>query len=157
MKAIYAGSFDPYTNGHKSILKKACALFDEVHIVIGVNAAKKRKFAADLMKLAIKQDLADEGINNCKVVIFDGIMALYCKENGINYMVRGLRNNMDYNYEENMAEVNKLINPELESIYLRAEEKAISSSMVKELLFHNQDVTAFVPPAVMKMIENYNE
>lgn len=60
---------------------------------------------------------------------------------------------MDYNYEENMAEVNKLINPDLESIYMRAEEKAISSSMVKELLFHKQDISAFVPDSIRNLIK----
>jgi pantetheine-phosphate adenylyltransferase len=153
MKAIYAGSFDPYTNGHKSILLKACALFDEVHIVIGINANKKRTFNVEDIKNAIEIDLKNSNINNCKVVIYDGITAIYCKENQIQYMIRGLRNNMDYNYEENMAEVNKLINPDLESIYMRAEEKAISSSMVKELLFHKQDISAFVPDSIINLIK----
>ena len=154
MKAVYAGSFDPYTNGHKSILKKACTLFKEVHIIIGVNSNKKRNFDINLMKSAIEKDLKEENITNCKVVIYDGIIALYCRENNINYLVRGLRNNMDYNYEENIAEINSLINPKLESIYFRAEERAISSSMVRELLFHKQDVSSFVPRSVLNILEN---
>lgn len=152
MKAVYAGSFDPYTNGHKSIIKKTYKLFDEIHIVIGYNINKKRNFDVNKIKKAIEEDLTNEGITNCKVVIFDGLMALYCKENNISYMIRGLRNNMDYNYEENIAEVNSLINSELETIYIRADNAAISSSMVRELLYHKQDISNFVPSSIFKII-----
>lgn len=152
MKAVYAGSFDPYTNGHKSIIKKTYKLFDEIHIVIGYNINKKRNFDVEKIKIAIEEDLKEEGIDNCKVVIFDGLMALYCKENDISYMIRGLRNNMDYNYEENIAEVNSLINNNLETIYIRADNAAISSSMVRELLYHRQDISNFVPASIFKII-----
>lgn len=154
MKAVYAGSFDPYTNGHKSILKDAADIFEEVHVIIGVNSAKKRSFDAEKMKAAIEEDLKKEGINNCKVVIFTGLIALYCKDNGIRCLVRGLRNDMDYNYEENIAEVNARINPNIKSIYLRAEDRAISSSMVRELLMYDQDVSAYVPDSVLNLIKN---
>ena len=77
----------------------------------------------------------------------------YAKEHNIQYMIRGLRNNMDYNYEENIAEVNKLINPDMEYIYFRAEEVGLSSSMVKELLWYNQDVSSFLPKAVYKIVK----
>ena len=153
MKAVYAGSFDPYTNGHKDIIRKAAKLFDELHIIIGINQKKTRTFTAQEMAKAIKDDVIEAGIKNCKVVVFDGVIALYCKENDIKYTVRGLRNNMDYNYEENISEVNKLINPDLETVYLRADVKAISSSMVKELLSYNQDIMSFVPPAVLELVE----
>ena len=153
LKAVYAGSFDPYTNGHKDIIRKASKLFDELHIIIGINKSKTRKFVPQEMAKAIELDLANEGITNCKVVVFCGVIALYCKENDIKYTVRGLRNNMDYNYEENISEVNKLINPELETVYLRADVKAISSSMVKELLSYDQDIMSFVPPSVLELVE----
>lgn len=152
MKAVYAGSFDPYTNGHKSIIKKVYKLFDEIHIVIGHNINKKRNFDVEKIKDAIEKDLIQEGITNCKVIIFDGLIALYCKENNISYMIRGLRNNMDYNYEENIAEVNTLINSDLETIYIRADNAAISSSMVRELLYHKQDISKFVPDSIFKIL-----
>lgn len=152
MKAVYAGSFDPYTNGHKSIIKKTYKLFDEIHIVIGFNINKKRNFDVNKIKEAIEEDLKEEGITNCKVVIYDGLIALYCKENNISYMIRGLRNNMDYNYEENIAEVNSLINNNLETIYIRADNAAISSSMVRELLYHKQDISNFVPKSIFKIM-----
>ena len=77
-------------------------------------------------------------------------VAKYCKQNNIKYFVRGLRNNMDYNYEENIAEVNKLLNDELEYVYFRADDKAISSSMVRELMSYKQGVNNWVPEEVLK-------
>lgn len=151
-KAIYPGSFDPFTNGHLDIVRKASKLFDKVYIVIGVNAKKKRTFDSAKMQKAIQQTLRDEKIENCTVCIFDGLMAEFAVENGIQYMIRGLRNNMDYNYEENIAEVNKLINPSMEYIYFRAENIAVSSSMVKELFSYGRDVSKYLPNAVYQCI-----
>lgn len=151
-KAIYPGSFDPFTNGHMDIVKKASLLFDEVFIVIGVNANKRRSFSAEDMAEAIRLSLQDEGIDNCIVDICNGLIAEYAKEASIRYMIRGLRNNMDYNYEENIAEVNKLINPEMEYVYFRAENVAVSSSMVKELHYYGQSIAKYLPTPVYKYI-----
>lgn len=151
-KAIYPGSFDPFTNGHLDIVKKASALFDEVYVVIGVNSQKHRTIPSDKMKAAIEQTLKELKISNVTITIFDGLVAKYAKANGIRYMIRGLRNNMDYNYEENIAEVNKLINPEMEYVYFRAENVAVSSSMVKELRSYDQDVSMYVPKAVFDIL-----
>ena len=117
-KAIYPGSFDPFTNGHLDICKKASELFDEVCVVIAVNAQKQRTFSSEGMKDAIEQDLLGNGITNCSVYICYGLVAKFAEEIGAKYMIRGLRNNMDYNYEENIAEVNKLINPLMEYVFL---------------------------------------
>ena len=151
-KAIYPGSFDPFTNGHLDIVKKASEIFDEVYIVIGINAQKRRTFSAEKMKSAIEATVAALGMTNVRVAIFEGLVAAYAKENGIKYMIRGLRNNMDYNYEENIAEVNKLINPEMEYVYFRAENVALSSSMVKELHGYGQDVSKYLPEAVYAIV-----
>ncbi len=151
-KAIYPGSFDPFTNGHLDIVKKAAELFGEVYVVIGVNANKRRSFDPANMKRAIEATLKTLGITNVQVAVFEGLVAEYAKTNGIKYMIRGLRNNMDYNYEENIAEVNKLINPEMEYVYFRAENVAVSSSMVKELHYYGQDVSAYLPEAVLEIV-----
>lgn len=147
-KGLYAGSFDPYTNGHHAIVKKAAALLDELIVLIGVNTAKKRSFDAEKMAAAIREALAEEKIENAEVVVYDGLVADYCREEGVKYYIRGLRNNMDYNYEENIAQINHLINPGLETIYMRAEDTAISSSMVRELLAFGKDVSAYVPKPI---------
>ena len=151
-KAIYPGSFDPFTNGHLDIVKKAAEIFDEVFIVIGINAQKRRTFDAVKMKSAMEKTVQALGMTNVKVAIFEGLVAAYAKENSIEYMIRGLRNNMDYNYEENIAEVNKLINPDMEYVYFRAENVALSSSMVKELHGYGQDVSKYLPEAVYAII-----
>lgn len=151
--AVYPGSFDPFTNGHLDIVKKSSALFDKVYILIGVNSNKTRDYDVELMKSAIEDSLLDNEIDNCSVCVYDGLIAQFAKENGIKYMIRGLRNNMDYNYEENIAEVNKLINPQLEYVYFRAENVAVSSSMVKELCSYGQDVSKYVPKSVLKCLK----
>ena len=153
--ALYAGSFDPYTNGHHAIVKKAAALFDEVVVMIAVNIEKKRAFDAEAMRRAIEQALQADGLN-ARAVIHTGLVADYCKEHGIRWYVRGLRNNMDYNYEENLAQINHLINPALESIYLRSDDPAISSSMIRELMAFGKDVTGYVPEAVARIITAKN-
>ena len=150
--AVYPGSFDPFTNGHLDIVKKGAKVFDKVHILIGINANKKRTFDAEIIKKAIEQTLVLNNITNCDVCICRGLIADYTNENGIDYMIRGLRNNMDYNYEENIAEVNKLINPKLEYVYFRADNVAVSSSMVKELNSYGRDVSKCVPSPVWEIM-----
>lgn len=156
-KAIYPGSFDPFTNGHLDVCEKASKLFDEVYIIISVNSKKTRAFDSEDMKIAIEKDLAQHGIQNCLVYVYDGLVAQFAKKFGVKYLIRGLRNNMDYNYEENIAEVNKLINPYMDYIYFRADNVAISSSMVKELLHFGQDVSRYVPHNTLVAIHNYEQ
>ena len=150
--ALYAGSFDPYTNGHHAIVRKAAALFDEVVVMIAVNIAKTRAFDAEAMAGAIRAAAEADGLSNVRVVTHGGLVADFCAENGIRWYVRGLRNNMDYNYEENLAQINHLINPALESIYLRSDDPAISSSMIRELMAFGKPVAAFVPAPVAALL-----
>lgn len=151
--AIYPGFFDPFTNGHLDIVRKASEIFDRVYIVIGVNAEKHRSFPADRIAEAITETLQDQKIQNCEVVIWNGLVAEYARMKNTDYMIRGLRNNMDYNYEENVASVNKLINPELEYIYFRSNNVAVSSTMVKELNSFGKDVSQYVPAAVLPLLK----
>ncbi len=151
--AIYPGFFDPFTNGHLDIVRKASEIFDRVYIVIGVNAEKHRSFPADRIAEAITETLQDQKIQNCEVVIWNGLVAEYARLKNTDYMIRGLRNNMDYNYEENVASVNKLINPELEYIYFRSNNVAVSSTMVKELNSFGKDVSQYVPAAVLPLLK----
>ena len=130
MNAVYAGSFDYYTNGHHDIVKKAAVLFDRLYIVIAVNSEKSRRYPAELMQTAIARTL----------------------ENDIGYTIRGLRNRMDYDYEENIATVNKLIAPNLETVYFRADNNGISSSLIAELSKYRKDFSDLVPPAVNELL-----
>ena len=151
-RAIYPGSFDPFTNGHLDIVKKSAVLFDEVFVVIGTNAQKSRTFESGKMKAAIEAALMELDITNVQVIVYEGLVAEFARTQNIKYMIRGLRNNMDYNYEENIAEVNKLINPEMEYIYFRAENVALSSSMVRELNSFDLDISKYVPEDVFYLI-----
>ncbi len=149
---LFAGSFDPYTLGHHAVVTKASRLFDQVYVMIGVNTAKARTFDAQAMKAAMEETMRQQNLQNVRVVIYDRMVADYCAEHGIDYLIRGLRNSMDYSYEENIAQVNKLLKPELESIYLRADDAAVSSSMVRELMTFGKDISRYVPEPVLHLV-----
>ena len=150
--ALYAGSFDPYTNGHHAIVRKAAALFDEVVVMIGVNVAKRRAFDAQAMRGAVQAALDADGLN-ARAVVYDGLVADYCARHGIRWYVRGLRDAADYSYEENAARVHSLIAPELETVYLRSDDPAISSSMVRELMAFGKPVDGFLPLPVARLVD----
>ena len=150
--ALFAGSFDPYTNGHHDIVRKAAALFDEVVVLIGINVNKRRAFDAEAMRLAIQQALDSDGLN-ARAVIDTGLVSDYCAEHGIRWYVRGLRSAADYSYEEGNAQVNQLLNPKLETIYLRGDDATLSSSMVRELMAFGKDISGFVPAPVLHALQ----
>ncbi len=156
--AIFAGSFDPFHNGHLSVAKKASELFDDVYITIAHNPNKKnRVFSAEEMKAAIQETLHQNGLTNCFVLIEDGLIAELAQKKGVKYLVRGIRNNLDYNYEENMAQGNKKVYNDIETIYMRADESALSSSFIRELAYYGTDVSEYVPCAINKLIKAKNE
>ena len=149
-KALYAGSFDPFTNGHLSIVAKSAELFDEVIVGIAENATKQRSTDIYEMCRAIRKQV--ECYPNVSVVIVERLVADYCNNKGIGYLVRGLRNTSDYLYEENIAKINKEINPALNTVYFRAENDVISSSMIRELKGYCKDVSKFVPEEIYKIL-----
>ena len=148
-KALYAGSFDPFTNGHLHIAEKAAELFDELVIGIAENSNKKRSTDIYEMKDAIREHF--KCYDNVSVVIIDGLVADYCMKKDICYFVRGLRNTSDYLYEENIAKINNEINPNLRTIYFRADNDVISSSMIRELNEYGKDISKFVPEEIYKI------
>lgn len=149
-RALYAGSFDPFTNGHLSIVEKASELFDEVVVGIAINSNKKRSTDIWLMPDAIRESV--KHLDNVIVITISGLIADYCKKKDITYLVRGLRNTSDYLYEENIAKINNEINPDLKTIYFRADNDVISSSMIRELNAYGKDVSKFVPEEVNKLL-----
>ena len=149
--ALFAGSFDPYTNGHHDIVRKAAAMFDEVVVMVGVNVGKKRAFDAEAMVAAIQAAIDADGLN-ARAVLYTGLVADYCAGHGIRWFVRGLRSQADYAYEENNAQVNRILNPGLETVYLRSDAPAISSSMIRELMAFGRPVDDFVPEAVRGLL-----
>lgn len=152
MKAVYAGSFDPFTNGHLEIVREAAKLFDAVLILCAVNPKKSPAFSRRGMVVAIDRCLRAQGLSNASVISSDALTADVCAKYGAEYLVRGLRNTGDYLYEEEIARFNQKINPGLKTIYFRAVDAAISSTMVKELFSRGKDVSEYVPMEIAAIL-----
>lgn len=153
MKAFYAGSFDPFTNGHLYVLQQAAQVFEQVILGIGCNPEKQRNFPAAQMKNLIEEVLRRENFANVKVLIYDNLTVQAAKKVGASFLVRGLRNGVDYAYEENLALINKNISG-LETIYFRAGEAAhVSASSVLQLWHAGIEVQSWVPEEVAKMLQ----
>lgn len=151
---FYAGSFDPFTNGHLHVIKKASELFDKIIIGIGINDKKENRFDRDLMKTAIEKVLDRENITNYNILIYDKLSTDVAKENNCTFLVRGIRNGMDYEYEENLALINEDISG-LDTVYIRAGKFGnISSSSVMELLKYGKDISKYVPKEILEIILN---
>ncbi len=150
---FYAGSFDPFTIGHLHIIKVSSKIFDRVIIGIGVNPKKTRRFDKIKMKNAIEKLLKSENIKNVEVITFDGLTADTAIEFKADFLIRGVRNGIDYDFEENLAVINEEI-AGIDTIYVRSGELgAISSSMVFELLKRNKDVSKYIPKFVIDVIK----
>jgi len=153
-KCAYPGSFDPISNGHLDIIKRASKLFDEVHVIVGNNMLKKYIFSKDERIEMLKDCVKD--IDNVKVIQYDGLVAKYCKENNINIMVRGMRNYSDYENEFALFQYNRDIYPNIETVILMPTTKlqVVSSSSIKELLEFGVDISKYVPKCVAERITN---
>ena len=152
MKAVYAGSFDPFTIGHLHVLKQACSVFDKVYVAIAINSEKSRRVDKEVMKAAISKVIKNNNLDNAEVEIFNGLTVDFAREKGAKFLVRGLRNGTDYEYEENLAVVNSKI-AGIETIYFRAGKTAhISSSIVMELHRYGKDIKKWVPAEVLEVL-----
>lgn len=152
MKAVYAGSFDPFTIGHLHVLRQASEVFDTVYVAIAVNSEKKRRTDKENMRSAIEKVLVSNGIKNVEVEVFDGLTVDFAIKKGAKFLVRGLRNGTDYEYEENLAVVNSKISG-IETIYFRAGKTAhISSSVVMELHKYGKNIDKWVPKEVLEIL-----
>lgn len=152
---FYAGSFSPFTNGHLQVVEKASKLFDKVIIGIGSNAQKEPRYDNELMKTAIEKLLIRLQLaEKVSVVIYDNLSVDVAKVHGANLLIRGIRNGMDYEYEENMASINEEISG-LDTIYIRAGKLGnISSSLVVELMKNNKNVSEYLPQEIEDAIRN---
>lgn len=152
--AFYPGSFDPFTNGHLHVVKTSSKLFDKVIIGIGVNSKKERRFSNEIMKQAIEETIKLEKLDNVNVIIYEGLSVDIAQKHNCNFLIRGLRNDMDYQYEENMAQINEEISG-LDTIYIRSGFLGfISSSMVTELIHNGKDVSKYLPKPVYTNLKN---
>ncbi|UOQ52461.1 pantetheine-phosphate adenylyltransferase [Hymenobacter cellulosivorans] len=143
--ALFPGSFDPFTNGHLDVVRRGTHLFDEVIIAIGNNSSKSRYLPVEQMVGMIEDVFADEP--RVRVQSYKGLTATFAREVGAKFLLRGLRNTTDFEYENTIAQANRHMNPELETVFLITSPAlaAISSTIIREIHRFGGNVDTFVP------------
>lgn len=151
--AIYPGSFDPITNGHLDIVERAINLFDKVVITIARNSTKSPLFTEEERLKLIKESV--KSYKQVEVDSFEGLLVDYCQRKKASAVVRGLRAISDFEYELQMALMNRKLNPNVQTVFLMPNEKYtyLNSSIVREIARLGGDVSDFVPPVVKKALE----
>jgi len=146
-RAIFPGSFDPITLGHYDIIKRSIKLFDEVIVAIGINADKKYMFSLEERQKFIEDAFKNEP--NVTVVTYKGLTVDFCRENNVEFILRGLRNPADFEFEKAIAHTNRDLAP-IETVFLltAASTSYISSSIVRDVIRNNGDYTKLVPGSV---------
>lgn len=150
--AVYPGSFDPITNGHLEILRRALNIFDKVIMLVAINPNKKTRFS-----VTDRVNMIKEAINDDRVVVdsYEGLTVEYAKKNGASHLIRGLRAVTDFEYEFSLASANDYIDSSIDTVFLmsKAEKSFINSSMIMELYQSGVDVSSLVPPSVLKRLK----
>ena len=150
-KAVYAGSFDPITNGHIDILRRSLEVFDEVIILVADNQDKKSRFSVDERVEMIMEAVKD--IKGASVDCYHGLTVEYANKVGAKHLIRGLRAVTDFDYEFSLMEANKFIDPSIESVFFMASKdySFISSSAIDSMYKSGVDISKLVPESVIKM------
>ncbi|RJT43802.1 pantetheine-phosphate adenylyltransferase [Rahnella woolbedingensis] len=151
-KAIYPGTFDPMTNGHLDIVTRAALMFDHVILAIAASPSKKPMFSLD-ERVALATQVTSH-LDNVEVIGFSDLMANFAKAQGANVLVRGLRAVSDFEYEMQLANMNRHLLPTLESVFMMPSKEwsFISSSLVKEVARHGGDITPFLPQIITQAL-----
>ena len=146
--AVFPGSFDPITKGHESIVKRAIPLFDKIIIAIGINSSKNSMFDLEQRKLWIKNTFKTNP--TIEVVTYTGLTVDFCKAQNANFILRGLRSYSDFEYESGIAQMNKSLISNVETVFLLTEPECshISSTIVRDIIRNNGKVEQFLPNAV---------
>ena len=154
---IYPGTFDPITNGHVDIIQRSAVLFDEVIVAVAKNPSKQPLFnleqRVELARLSVAH------LENVEVIGFEDLLANVVKEKQIHAIIRGVRTTMDFEYELQLAHLNRLLTNGVESLFLPPAEKwsYVSSTIVRDIFLHQGDVSQLVPTAVLKALERLNK
>jgi pantetheine-phosphate adenylyltransferase len=146
-RAIFPGSFDPITSGHYDVITRGVRLFDELIIAIGINADKKYMFSLEERKKFIEDSFKDN--SKIKVITYKGLTVDFCQKNNVNFILRGLRNPADFEFEKAIAHTNRDLAP-IETVFLltAANTSYISSSIVRDVIRNHGDYTKLVPKTV---------
>ena len=147
--AVFPGSFDPLTKGHESIIRRASDLFDQVIVAIGENSTKKYMFSLDQRLQWINEVFKD--VENISSTTYEGLTIDFCSSQGAKYIIRGLRTSADFEFERGIAQMNRAMNQNIETIFLLTppELSAVSSSIVRDIFKNGGDTSAFVPKQVI--------
>ena len=147
-KAVFPGSFDPITNGHYDIIKRSLPLFDEVIVAIGINAEKKYMFSLEDRKRFIEEAFKDD--TKVSVITYEGLTIDLCRKMDAQFILRGLRNPADFEFEKAIAHTNRKLS-KIETVFLLTGSKTsyISSSIVRDVIRNNGDYTVLVPDSVV--------
>jgi len=150
--AIYPGSFDPITNGHVDLIKRASKIFDEVIIAITQNANKSSFLSIDQRVGAVESSI--DSLSNTRVLSFNSLLVDFARDHDAQIIIRGLRAVSDFEYEFQLSGMNKRLNPEIETLFMTPSEEFanISSSLVREILSLGGDISPFVPPQVKTIL-----
>ena len=151
--AVFPGSFDPITLGHEDVVRRAAPLFDQIIVAVGVNSTKKSRFSNEERVAMLEVVFAD--LPSVQVQSFSGLTADFCKEVEAGWLLRGVRNSSDFEYERTIAQMTKKLSPFLETIVLFTKEEFsfISSTVVREIIGKGADVSAILPSAELHFIK----
>jgi pantetheine-phosphate adenylyltransferase len=152
VKALYPGTFDPPTNGHLDLITRGCKLFNHLTVAILVNPVKNPLFTVEERVEMLKE--VTGSIENVSIATFNGLMVEFARRQGVSAVLRGIRAISDYEYEFQMALMNRRLAPEIETVFLQPAGRYsfVSSRMVKEVFSAGGDVTGLVPPNVLKRL-----
>ncbi|MDG2176698.1 MAG: pantetheine-phosphate adenylyltransferase [Gammaproteobacteria bacterium] len=150
---VYPGTFNPITNGHRDLIERAATIFDRVIVAVGTSKLKSTYAPLDKRVEVTKKVLAD--ISNVEVTGFDGLLTDFVKQQGSNLILRGLRTVADFEYEFQLVAMNRVLAPDIETIFLAPSEEHsfISSTLVREIAAYGGDISAFVSPIVVKIMQ----
>jgi pantetheine-phosphate adenylyltransferase len=146
--AVFPGSFDPFTIGHEGVIRRALSLFDEIIISVGANALKKSFYSLNVRKEMISKVFQNDP--RIRVDHYEGLTVDYCRKKGAKYLLRGLRTAADFEFERAIAQVNKVMAPDVESVFLLTipEHTHINSTIVRDIIRSGGDASRFVPSAI---------
>ncbi len=146
--AVFPGSFDPITKGHESIIKRALPLFDQIIVAVGINTEKKTLFPLDMRLNWIKNTFCNE--KNIVVEEYSGLTVEYCLKQKAHYIIRGLRTSADFEFERSIAQMNKMISSDIDTVFLLSspEFSALNSSIVRDIWKHGGDISRFIPDGI---------
>ena len=148
-RALFPGSFDPFTAGHLNILKRALTMFDQVVVAVGINSDKRGFYDKEKRLDIIRQ--ATRGLSGVTVIAYDNLTVDCCRELGIRHIIRGVRNMIDFETERSIADANHRLAPEIDTVIIPTcqEFAHISSSAVRDIIKHGGDYSAFIPEGIV--------